>query len=313
MCRSERIGKLRRGTGLARAGKITVMSDYLGVNAANWDARAEVHMGPGGYNVDVLDDPAWLSSVVRFDLPRLGDVRGLDALHLQCHVGTDTISLSRLGARLTGVDLSSRSLEYARVLAERAGAQIDYVQADVYSAPEALGGRTFDLVYTGIGALCWLPDIRKWGQTVARLLRPGGRLCVRDAHPVLNSVIGLVVRDHHPDRDQQPDISGPGVATPALELPYWENEDGLTWSDEVSYTGQAPVLSPVSREWNHALSEIVMAVLDAGLTLELLQEHDSVPWDALPGLMVQDEAGEHRLAQRPQRLPASFTLLARKP
>lgn len=289
------------------------MDDYLTVNAANWDARAEVHLGPGGYRVSMLDDPGWLSSVVRFDQPRLGDVRGLDALHLQCHLGTDTISLARLGARMTGLDLSGRSLEHARVLAERAGAHIDYVQADVYSAPSALGGRTFDLVYTGIGALCWLPDIRRWGRTVARLLRPGGRLFVRDAHPVLNSVLGLVVRKHHPDRDQQPEISGPGAPTPALELPYWEDEDGLTWSDEVSYAGEAAVASPVSREWNHALSEIVMAVLDAGLTLELLQEHDSVPWDALPGLMVEDEVGEHRLADRPQRLPASFTLAARKP
>ncbi|MFK5584912.1 class I SAM-dependent methyltransferase [Serinicoccus sp. LYQ131] len=289
------------------------MDDYLAVNAANWDARADTHMGPGGYRVDLLDDPEWLSSVVRFDRPRLGDLHGLDAVHLQCHLGTDTISLSRLGARMTGVDLSSRSLAHARDLAQRAGARIDYVEADVYAAPDVLDGRTFDLVYTGIGALCWLPDIRRWADTVARLLRPGGRLFVRDAHPVLNSVVGLVVRDHHPDRDQQAWISGPGAATPALELPYWEEATGLTWSDEVSYSGEGAVASPVSREWNHALGEIVMAVLEAGLTLELLQEHDSVPWDALPGLMVEDDLGEHRLADRPHRLPASFTLVARRP
>jgi 2-polyprenyl-3-methyl-5-hydroxy-6-metoxy-1,4-benzoquinol methylase len=130
------------------------VDDYLSVNAANWDARADAHTGPGGYRLDLVEDPAWTSSVVRFDRPRLGDVRGLDGLHLQCHLGTDTVSLSRLGARMTGLDLSRRSLEYARALAERAGEQVDYVQADVYSAPEALGGRTFDLVYTGIGALC---------------------------------------------------------------------------------------------------------------------------------------------------------------
>jgi SAM-dependent methyltransferase len=288
------------------------VDDYLAVNAANWDARADAHTGPHGYRLELVEDPTWISSVVRFDRPRLGDVRGLDGLHLQCHLGTDTVSLSRLGARMTGLDLSSRSLQHARALAERAGEQIDYVQADVYSAPEALGGHTFDLVYTGIGALCWLPDIRLWGQTVARLLRPGGRLFVRDAHPVLNSLVGLVVRDHHPDRDQQPWISAPGAATPALELPYWEDEAGLTWSDDASYAGDAVVASPVSRQWNHALSEIVMAVLDAGLALELLAEHESIPWDALPGLMVENETGEYVLADRPRRLPASFTLAARK-
>lgn len=84
--------------------QLTIVGDYLSVNAANWDARAEAHMGPGGFQVNMLDDPAWLSSVVRFDQPRLGDVRGLDGLHLQCHLGTDTISLARLGARMTGLD-----------------------------------------------------------------------------------------------------------------------------------------------------------------------------------------------------------------
>lgn len=289
------------------------MEDYLEVNAANWDARAEVHAGPGGYQLDLFDDPDWISRVVRFDRPRLGDLTGVEGLHLQCHLGTDTVSLSRLGASMTGLDLSRRSVELAREVAARARERVEFVQAEVYAAPEALAGRTFDLVYTGIGALCWLPDIRRWGRTVARLLRPGGRLFVRDGHPVLDSAVGVVVRDHTADRDQQPWISGPGNATPALELPYWETTEGLTWSDDVSYAGDGQVTSPVCREWNHALSEIVMAVLDAGLRLELLVEHDSVPWDALPGLMVEDEHGEFRLRDRPERLPASFTLVARMP
>lgn len=289
------------------------MDDYLEINAANWDARAELHAGPGGYRLDLFDDREWLSQVVCFDRPRLGDLTGVVGLHLQCHLGTDTVSLSRLGASMTGLDLSRRSLEVAREVAARAGEEVEFVRSEVYAAPEALAERTFDLVYTGIGALCWLPDIRRWGRTVARLLRPGGRLFVRDGHPVLHSTVGVVVRDHTPDRDQQPWISGPGDATPALELPYCETTEGLTWSDEVSYAGEGKVTSPVSREWNHALSEIVMAVLDAGLRLELLVEHDSVPWDALPGLMVEDEHGEFRLRDRPERLPASFTLVARMP
>ncbi|MGA4668985.1 class I SAM-dependent methyltransferase [Propionibacteriaceae bacterium Y1923] len=288
-------------------------SDYLAVNAANWDARADVHVGPDGYDLASVESPDWISQVVRFDQPRLGDLAGLDAVHLQCHIGTDTLSLARLGARVTGVDLSGRSLEHARMIASRGGASIDHVQSDVYSAAQALAGRDFDLVYTGIGALCWLPDIRRWAEVVAGLLRPGGRVFVRDGHPVLNSLVGLTVRDHHPDRDQQPWISGPGQATPALEFPYWETDQGMTWSDEATYAGSGAVASPTSQEWNHALGQIVMAVLDAGLTLELLDEHDSVPWNALPGLMVADEAGEWRLADRPERLPASFTLVARNP
>lgn len=288
------------------------MSDYRDVNRANWDARADVHVGPGGYELDRISEPDWISGVVRFDRPRLGDLSGLDGVHLQCHLGTDTLSLARLGARMTGLDLSPRSIEVARGLAQRAGIDVDYVVSDVYGAVDALGGERFDLVYTGIGALCWLPDIRAWARTVVALLRPGGRLFVRDGHPVLNCLLPVRVGEIQPDSDQQDWLTGVGGLTPALEMPYWERDEPVVWRDEVSYAGEATLASPESHEWNHGLSEIVMAVLDAGLTLELLTEHDSVPWDAVPGMMEADEAGEYRLRDRPERLPASFTLVARR-
>ena len=286
-------------------------ADYLAVNRANWDSRATIHAR--GYDIDrLLADPAALSDVVRFDAERLGDLGGLAVVHLQCHIGTDTLSLARLGARVTGLDLSGGSLAVARELAGRAGTAIDYVESDVYGAVDALGAGRFDLVYTGIGALCWLPDIRRWAQTVARLLRPGGRLFVRDAHPVLLAALGVVVGTEHPDRAQQPWITAPGTASPALELPYFEQAEPLRWRDPTTYAGDGEVSAPLSVEWNHGLGEIVTAVLEAGMELTSLHEHDSVPWDALPGLMTYDAAtGECRLTDRPERLPASFTLTAR--
>lgn len=286
-------------------------SDYLAVNRANWDSRAPLHAK--GYGIDrLLADPSALSEVVAFDRSRLGDLSGLDVVHLQCHIGTDTLSLARLGGRLVGVDLSPASLAEARDLAERAGAPIEYVEADVYSAPQALR-RQFDLVYTGIGAICWLPSIKRWAQTVAALLRPGGRLFIRDGHPVLNALLGMVVAEEHPDRAQQPWVSGPGEATPALELPYFEQSVPLVWEDAATYASDQPVGSPLQVEWNHGIGEIVSAVLASGLELTGLVEHDSVPWEALPGMMSCDEAtGEYRLRDRPERLPATFTLTARK-
>ena len=286
---------------------------YLAVNRANWDSRAPLHAR--GYGIDeLLADPSALSQVVAFDSPRLGQLDGLDVVHLQCHIGTDTLSLARLGGRLVAVDLSPASLAEARGLPERAGVRIDYVEADVYSAPQALGGRRFDLVYTGIGAICWLPNIQRWAQTVAALLRPGGRLFIRDGHPVLNSLLGMVVAQEHPDRAQQPWISGPGEATPALELPYFEQPAPLVWDEPATYASDEPVASPLQWEWNHGIGEIVTAVLAAGLELTALVEHDSVPWEALPGLMERDDAtGQYRLRDRPERLPASFTLIAARP
>ena len=287
--------------------------DYLEVNRANWDSRAPIHAR--NYGIDrLLADPGALSDVVRFDLPRLGDLTGLDVVHLQCHIGTDTLSLHRLGGRLTGLDLSPASLAEARSLAGRARAPISYVEADVYSAPAALGGHRFDLVYTGIGALCWLPDIRRWADVVASLLRPGGRLFLREGHPVLWSAIVVPVGGDPVDRAQQPWITAGGGATVALELPYYEQQQALVWRDEQTYAGDDPVGSPLLMEWNHGLAEIITALLEAGLRLTSLTEHDSVPWLALPGLMTLDEqTGEYRLTDRPGRLPASYTLTAEKP
>lgn len=285
--------------------------EYLQVNRANWDSRASVHAR--GYGIDrLLADPHNLSGVVAFDRPRLGDLEGLDAVHLQCHIGTDTLSLARLGAHVTGVDLSGASLAEARSLAQRAGVAIEYVESDVYSAPQALEGRRFDLVYTGVGAICWLPSIHRWAQTVARLLRPGGRLFIRDAHPALLSALPVTATAEPADRAQQPWITGPGGLTPALELPYFEQDQPLVWDDDTSYAGSGTVDHSRSMEWNHGLGEIVTAVLDAGLDLTSLTEHDSIPWDALPGLMSLDPAtDEYRLRDRPERLPATFTLTAR--
>ena len=287
--------------------------DYRDVNRANWDARADVHVGPDGYQLDSVSDPAWISDVVAFDRPRLGDLTGCIGVHLQCHLGTDTISLARLGATMTGVDLSPRSLTHAREIARTAGVNIDYVEADVYDAVETLGAHRFDLVYTGIGALCWIPDIARWATTVAGLLKPGGRLFVRDSHPVLNSLLPVMVGQELDDAQQQPWLTRRGALTPSLELPYWERPEPIVWHDEVSYAGTGRITSPEAHEWNHALSEIVMAVLDAGLRLDLLLEHDSVAWEALPEMMKEDAAGQFRLKDRPERLPASFTLIASRP
>ena len=286
--------------------------DYLAINAANWDSRAPLHAR--AYGIErYLADPTALSDVVRFDRALLGDIAGLDVVHLQCHIGTDTLSLHRLGSRMTGVDLSGTSIDHARHLAADAGADITYVQSDVYSAPEALDHRTYDLVYTGIGAICWLPDIARWAWTVAELLRPGGRLFIRDMHPVLNASLAMTVADDHPDRAQQSWISGPGDVTIALELPYWEQPQPLEWNDAVTYAGSETVSSPRSVEWNHSIGQIVTAVLDAGLRLTSLVEHDSVPFEPFQGAMTLDsETGEYRLTERPERLPATFTLTAVK-
>ena len=115
-------------------------SDYLDDNRSNWDERAPAHAMSRDYNVqNFVTDPSYLSHVVRFDRPRLGDIRGLRAVHLQCHIGTDTISLARLGASLTGLDFSAASIAQAGTLADRTDSDVKFVESDVYAAAAVLG------------------------------------------------------------------------------------------------------------------------------------------------------------------------------
>lgn len=271
--------------------------DYLALNRANWDERAPAHAASPDYSVRrFIEDPQFLSDVVRFDRERLGDITGLHGVHLQCHIGTDTLSLQRLGARMTGLDFSPPALEQARNLAVAAGADIAFVESELYDAVDNLGLNQFDLVYTGIGALCWLPDVARWGRLVADLLKPGGRLFIREGHPMLSTLA-----DPRPDE------------LLVVDFPYFESSDPVVWDEPGSYVEtDVEFVHTSSASWNHGLGEVVTALLRAGLQLTALEEHASVPWNALPGQMSSLGNGEWQLTDRPYRLPHSYTLQAVK-
>jgi SAM-dependent methyltransferase len=272
------------------------VDDYRVLNKANWDERAPAHAASPDYGLErFVEDPAFISDVVRFDLPLLGDVSGLRGVHLQCHIGTDTISLARLGARMTGLDFSPASLEQARALAAKAGADVEFVESDVYDAVDALGSAAYDLVFTGIGALGWLPSIQRWAVTVSGLLKPGGRLFIREGHPMMWAI-----------DDQRTDVL-------AVDYPYFEQDEPVVWDEGGTYVEtDTEFVHNTTHEWNHGLGEIVGALLDSGMEITGLVEHDTVPWEALPGQMVRSGNGEWRLAERPERLPLTYTLQARK-
>ncbi|KJC64911.1 class I SAM-dependent methyltransferase [Agreia bicolorata] len=274
------------------------MTDYLNANRDNWNDRASAHAVRTGVGYQVqryIDDRNLISDVVRFDRERLGPIEGLRTVHLQCHIGTDTLSLARLGAHVTGLDFSPVALDEARALVEESGDAVDFVESDVYSAVDALGEDGFDLVYTGIGALCWLPSIERWAAVVASLLKPGGRLFMREGHPILWTMDERLADDLH------------------LRFPYFEQTDPLEWNDEASYVEtDRPITATKTYEWNHGIGEIVTALLNAGLTLTMLVEHDSVPWRALPGQMLMRPDGEFALDERAGVAPLSYTIQAVK-
>ncbi|WPH00295.1 methyltransferase domain protein [Acrodontium crateriforme] len=274
--------------------------DYEAINKANWDERAPQHAKSEDYGFKrFITEPDMLSNVVTFDIPLLGDITGLEAVHLQCHIGTDTLSLARRGAKsVIGLDFSSASLKEARNLAAQAsgGDKLRFVEGSVYDAFKLLDPGSFDLVYTGIGALCWLPSIKQWAETVASLLKPGGQLFIREGHPVLWSI------------DEKADDL-------VIRYPYFERNAFTSFDDEGTYVklqDEYKFVHTETVEWNHGIGEIVQALLDAGMRITGLKEHESVPWEPLPGKMVEVELGEYALAEGREILPLTYTLQAVK-
>lgn len=271
------------------------MDEYARTNLESWESLVPIHTGEQGYDRRrFVDDPAALSDVVAFDAPHLGDLSGQRVLHLQCHIGTDTLSLARLGGEVTGVDFSPSALAAARELADRAGPAVRYVESTVDDVPSVLP-ETFDLLYTGVGALNWLPSARRWAAIVATMLRPGGRLYLREGHPML-----LALDDERDDH------------LLVVEHAYFELPEPKRWETPYSYIGSdEPVSQPVTYEWSHGIGEVVQAVLDAGLRLTRLEEHRELAWRFLDW-MVPTERGGYVLPDRRERLPLMYTIEATK-
>lgn len=267
--------------------------EYLETNRANWDSRVPIHLQ--GYRLENFrSDPTYISDVVRFDLPYLPNLEGLEGIHLQSHIGTDTLSLSRLGAKMTALDFSKPALEAASSLASELGLGLDTVLCDVYSAPQFVD-KKFDFVYTGVGAICWLPSIEKWAEVVSYLLKPGGFLFIRESHPMLWSV-----GESRPNGDI------------AIDLDYFE---GQAWveTEEQTYAGEGKVSNPTNISFNHSLSEIFNALWKNGLRITTFQEHSTVPYNPLADEFHKlEDIDEWELVKNPRRLAASYTLCAYK-
>ncbi|MDQ1128490.1 bifunctional 2-polyprenyl-6-hydroxyphenol methylase/3-demethylubiquinol 3-O-methyltransferase UbiG [Microbacterium sp. SORGH_AS_0888] len=263
-------------------------------NLANWNDRAELH--EHAYGLEAYDDPAHLSRVVRDDLaalaPFVPSVEGLDICHLQCHIGTDTLSFVRAGARVTGVDFSPVALEAAARLADRLGLTARWVLSDALEARARVSG-DFDLVYTSIGAICWLDDLERWAAQVAGLLRPGGTFYIRDGHPMLYTL----------------DENAPGLV---VRYRYLSDGTAASWDDDSTYVGDGTVAHARSYEWPHPLSEIVNALIGAGLVLMRLDEGTLLPWRFSERMVEVDGGWMWPEAER-LLAPCTFTIVARKP
>ncbi|MFD4408056.1 class I SAM-dependent methyltransferase [Streptomyces sp. NPDC058476] len=263
-------------------------------NQANWDARTPVHLASRFYGLDGKLDPSrWFAA---FEWEDLGELAGLDMLHLQCHLGTETIAFAERGARAVGLDISEASVAAATDIAARAGADVSYVRANVYDAVEALDGRQFDVIYTGKGALCYLPDLERWAAVIARLLCPEGRLYIAEFHPLLNSL------------GPKP-AEGEGEEL-LLRHDYLGGRDAVHRDATYTYTdGPAVRGATDSYEWMHGLDDVINALIGADLRIRRRRESDELPWPRWPQ-MTRTPSGWWRLPQNEPRIPLLYGLLA---
>ncbi|GAA4344482.1 class I SAM-dependent methyltransferase [Flaviaesturariibacter amylovorans] len=258
--------------------------DYISVNRASWNRRTAVHLESSFY--DQQSFLAGRSSLNEIELPLLGDLRGQRVLHLQCHFGQDTISLARLGAAPTGVDLSDAAIDAARAAADATGADARFLCCDLYDLPAHLD-ESFDVVFSSYGTIGWLPDLERWAALIARYLKPGGRFVFAEFHPVV-----WMFDDALETVGYRYFNSGPIV----------ETESG-TYAER----GADMELSYVC--WNHGLAEVITSLLDAGLELRTLREYDYAPYNCLRN-MVEEEPGRFRVAHLGNKIPLVYALEA---
>lgn len=264
---------------------------------ANWDARTPVHVTSRFYGLDGTRGAShWFGD---FEWEDLGDLAGRDVVHLQSHLGTETIAFAQRGARAVGLDLSGVSVAAARQVASDAGVDVEYVHANVYDAVDALAGRRFDVVYTGKGALCYLPDLDRWAGVVAALLRPGGRVYVVEFHPLFASLGPKPQEGEGPELVLRKDYLG-GRGAREIDATYTYTDGPAVWGATTSY------------EWAHGIGEVVNALVGAGLRITRLRETEQLPWPRWER-MARTTADWWRLPDADPRIPLLYALLAGKP
>lgn len=256
-------------------------------NRKAWNARALLHVNSTFYDVESF--VAGRNSLSAIELELLGDVQGKKVLHLQCHFGQDTLSMARMGATVTGLDLSDTSIEEARKLTERCGLKASWVLSNVIDHRPELDGQ-FDIVFTSYGTIGWLPDLKPWAANIKRYLKPGGRLVFVEFHPVMWMY----------DNDLT-----------HVQYSYF-NRETIVEEEQGSYAARNADVKLSSTCWNHDLGEVLTALLNEGLRIDRFTELDGSPHDCFANT-VKGNDGLYRIKGMEGKLPMVYGVSASRP
>ncbi|MEO1011075.1 MAG: class I SAM-dependent methyltransferase [Bacteroidota bacterium] len=260
--------------------------DYKKINRASWNNKVDIHLSSDFYDQEGFQNGK--SSLNTIELELLGNVAHKSVLHLQCHFGQDTISLARMGAHTTGVDLSDRAVQTATQLALKEDADATFICCDLYDLPQHLEG-TFDIVFTSYGTIGWLPDMDKWAKVVSHYLNPGGKLVFVEFHPVVWMF----------------DDDFKQVVYPYL------NSGPIVETEKGTYADPGADLEQQSVTWNHSIGEVVNSLLQNGLNLSSLDELDYSPYACFRHTE-EFAPGKFRIRHLGNRIPMTYAIVAQK-
>ncbi|MGB0882131.1 MAG: class I SAM-dependent methyltransferase [Vicingaceae bacterium] len=262
------------------------VENYLSINKETWNKKTAVHVDSEFYDNDNFIKGK--SSLNDIELAQLGNIEGKSILHLQCHFGQGTISLTRLGAKATGVDLSDKAIETAKDLATKTNSDATFICCDVYSLPEHLNEQ-FDIVYTSYGTIGWLPDMDKWATIVSQYLKPKGTFIIVDFHPTLWMY----------DDDFE-----------FIQHNYF-NDEAIIENFEGTYADKNAPISQDCVTWNHPTSEVINNLIKHNLTINSFDEFDYSPYDCF-NKTIEFEPGKFRIKHLDNKLPMVFAIKATK-
>ncbi len=260
--------------------------DYKAKNKFSWNQCVPHHLESEFYDMKAFR--AGKSSLQEIDIELLGDVKGKSILHLQCHFGQDTLSLARMGAEVTGMDLSGVAITTAKGLAAELDLPATFVCSDLYELPLNLTG-TFDIVYTSYGTIGWLPDLKKWAEVIFKFLKPGGRFVFVEFHPVVwmfNNELTAITYSYFNVETIVEKQTGT----------YADPSSGKTYEFEV---------------WNHSLAEVINNLVQAGIKLTHFAEYDYSPINCFQNT-IEIKPGRWQIKGMEGKLPLVYSVLGEK-
>ncbi len=260
--------------------------NYFDLNKKSWNNRVDIHYDSEFY--DVKNFIAGNTSLNDIELNLLGNLKNKSVLHLQCHFGQDTISLSRLGAIATGVDFSENAINKANILAKETNSSAEFICCNIYDLPKHLD-KKFDIVFTSYGTITWLPDLKQWAKLICDYLKPNGKFVFAEFHPVV-----WMFDDYFKTVAYNYFNTGPIV----------ETENG-TYADP-----EAPISSEYIG-WNHSIGEVLNNLISNGLEINSFTEFDYSPYNCFKET-IETEPKKYRIKHLHNNIPMVYALAATK-